>query len=198
MRNKLILLVIIGLFLGGCSQSPSVAVLDMERLAEETGLKKMSGDILTKVREKLQAQLMAQQVDLKAQIEAQQGKMSDPPTQEEMQQLAQLSTIAGRQLQQAQQQANLTLQQLGRNLALQFRTQIQPHARRIAILHGMSLVLLDDRETVFVFLPETDITDAVIAEVSDLNIELKGPEESIDGKEEVTLDKNDPKTSVAE
>ncbi len=184
MRKKLILLALIGLFLSGCGQSPSVAVLDMERLAKETGLEKISSDLLDKTREELQAGLQAQQEELKAQVTAQQEKMSDPPTQEEMQQLAELSAIAGRQLQQAQQKANITLQQLGRNLARQFRAQIQPHARRVAILRGMSLVLQDDRNTVFVALPEIDITDAVITEIKGVTIELKAEKKDTPAQEE--------------
>ncbi|MES9904962.1 MAG: OmpH family outer membrane protein [Sedimenticola sp.] len=191
MRKKLILLALIGLFLSGCGQSPSVAVLDMERLAKETGLEKISSDLLDKTREELQAGLQAQQEELKAQVTAQQEKMSDPPTQAEMQQLAELSAIAGRQLQQAQQKANITLQQLGRNLARQFRAQIQPHARRVAVLRGMSLVLQDDRNTVFVALPEIDITDAVITEIKGVTIELKAEKKDTPAQEEsVPVDGN--------
>ncbi|MEJ1338621.1 MAG: OmpH family outer membrane protein [Candidatus Sedimenticola sp. (ex Thyasira tokunagai)] len=179
MWNKLILLVILGLFLGGCNQSPAVAVLDIGRLAEESGLKKITSDILTKTRDELQAQLLVQQEELKAQVEAQQAKLSDPPTQQEMQQLAQLSAVAGRQLQAAQQKANLTLHDLGQDLAQQFRTQVQPHARRVAVLRGMNVVLLDDRKTVLVALPEIDITDAVIAEISNVTIELKTADEGV-------------------
>ncbi|MEJ1297645.1 MAG: OmpH family outer membrane protein [Candidatus Sedimenticola sp. (ex Thyasira tokunagai)] len=179
MWNKLILLVILGLFLGGCNQSPAVAVLDIGRLAEESGLKKITSDILTKTRNELQAQLLVQQEELKAQVEAQQAKLSDPPTQQEMQQLAQLSAVAGRQLQAAQQKANLTLHDLGQDLAQQFRTQVQPHARRVAVLRGMNVVLLDDRKTVLVALPEIDITDAVIAEISNVKIELKTAGEGV-------------------
>ncbi|MEJ1336150.1 MAG: OmpH family outer membrane protein [Candidatus Sedimenticola sp. (ex Thyasira tokunagai)] len=179
MWNKLILLVILGLFLGGCNQSPAVAVLDIGRLAEESGLKKITSDILTKTRDELQAQLLVQQEELKAQVEAQQAKLSDPPTQQEMQQLAQLSAVAGRQLQAAQQKANLTLHDLGQDLAQQFRTQVQPHARRVAVLRGMNVVLLDDRKTVLVALPEIDITDAVIAEISNVKIELKTAGEGV-------------------
>ncbi|MES9898505.1 MAG: OmpH family outer membrane protein [Sedimenticola sp.] len=179
MWNKLILLAILGLFLGGCNQSPAVAVLDIGRLAEESGLKKITSDILTKTRDELQTQLLAQQAELKAQVEAQQAKLSDPPTQQEMQQLAQLSAVAGRQLQAAQQKANLTLHDLGQDLAQQFRTQVQPHARRVAVLRGMNVVLLDDRKTVLVALPEIDITDAVIAEISNVKIELKTADEGV-------------------
>jgi Skp family chaperone for outer membrane proteins len=164
------------LLLNACSPAPNtgntVAVLDLQRVAKETGYSRQINSHMENLRTELQTQITDVQGQLNTQLAEKQGKFGDKPTEQQRQELNQLFTAAKSQLQQAQQQAMETIQQQRSSLVDELFDLLRPYAKRIANERGMNVVLLKSKALVFDNSPESDITDEVIAAVVEAKVDL--------------------------
>jgi Skp family chaperone for outer membrane proteins len=177
-------------------QTGTVAVMDLQRVAEETGLTRQISNQLSTIRTDLQNQLSEVQLKLNTDLIEKQENFGDKPSAEQRQELNQLFVAAKRQLQQAQQQAEGALAQQRANLADQLYDVLRPYAKSVAKQKGMNVVLLKSQALVFDHSPETDITDEVIAAVLDAKAtgSLKVKTDATDSGESPSQDKGTTET----
>ena len=155
----------------GCDQLPvgggsSVLIVDLSAVAKATGQEQAIQQQAQAAREDLNAQLMEQAASLEQQLQAEQDKLGENPTEEEQQQLQQLAVQVQQQYGQLQTQAQQQAQQIEMNLVLEFREQIQPYAEKIARSRNASVVRLVDQTTLWQD-PAIDITDELIGALRD-------------------------------
>jgi Skp family chaperone for outer membrane proteins len=165
------------LALGGCENRPDgggrVAVLDLERVAKETGYTRQITTQLGGLRTNLQNKLTEVQTQLNTQLTDKQGEFGSKPNEEQRKLLNQLFANAKLQLQQAQQQASDVIQQERSNLISQLRDVLRPYAKRVAGKRGLDVVILKSDTLVFDNSPDSDITDEVIAAVVEAKADLQ-------------------------
>ena len=154
------------LLVAGCDQltgnGPGTIIVDLGAIAKATGQEQMMQNQAQMAREELNAQLVESAANLEQQIEEQRVSFGDSPTQEQQQQLQQLTVQAQQQYGQLQAQAQQEMQQHEINLVKEFREQVKPFAEKIARSRKASVVLLTG-QAVFWLDPAVDITGEVIA-----------------------------------
>jgi Skp family chaperone for outer membrane proteins len=154
-----------GLATSATNQPSNVAILDLERLASETGYLRQINARLQDVSAGLQAELGKVQNTLNAQLGAKQEKFGDKPSKEQKEELNKLYGAAQLQLQQAQQNAVARINKERSQSVAQLHDTLRPYAKQIAADHGMKVVLLKSDTWLFDSDPSADITDEVIAAV---------------------------------
>ena len=161
----------------GCGNSSNgggrVAVLDLERVAKETGYTRQISTQLGGLRSNLQNKLTEVQNQLNTQLNDKQGEFGSKPNEEQRKILNQLFVNAKLQLQQAQQQASDLVQQERSNLIYQLRDILRPYAKQVAGKRGMDVVILKTDTLIFDNSPDSDITDEVISAVVEAKAEFK-------------------------
>lgn len=154
--------------LGGCKVGDSAsntAVVDIERVAKETGLSEKVNKELEEFQQGLQAKLNEVQGSLTTQIDAKKKEIGEKPSEKQREELAQLFNNARQQFQQAQQGAAKNLEGKRASLIISVRDQIRPVARKVAKARGMSVILAKSDILILDYDRAADITDAVISEM---------------------------------
>lgn len=149
----------------GClPQQPQsrVAVIDLERVAEETGLQTQINTQLEELRLNLQNELTKVQGGLTAQLTEKQESFGEKPTEEQQQELTALFNAAKQQLNSAQLEAQTALQRQRSNLVGQLYEAVRPYAKKLADERGVDMVLRRQDLLIFDYDPSLDITDEVI------------------------------------
>jgi Skp family chaperone for outer membrane proteins len=163
----------------GCStQAPTapVAVVDLDKVAELTGV---SDDIKSKLvaREKsLNNELLTAQARLRQELNNRKAAAGEQPSNEETQKLQQFEATANRALVNARNTAKTLLDQERMKLVAQFRDQVKPIVAELAKEKGYSVVIPKNDGLLLAISPGVEITEAVAAAV---------------GRGTITLGKND-------
>ena len=151
--------------MAGClPQQPQsrIAVIDLERVADETGLAKQINTQLEGLRISLQGELTKAQDTLTVQLTEKQENFGEKPTDEQQQELNALFANAKQQLQTAQQEALNVLRQQRTNLVGQLYETVRPYAKKLADERGADVVLRRQDLLLFDYDPSLDITDEII------------------------------------
>jgi len=168
-----------------------VAVLDIQRVAEETGYARQISYQLDELRNNLQTQLTGAQEKLNSQLTDKQQAIGKKPSKDQLAELNQMFAEAKAQLQKAQQQAQGIFQKQRSHLASQLLDSVRPFAKRIANQRGLDVVVLKNDLLVFDFSPDTDITNDVIAAVIDAKADkMNQPSSSYKSSDEKSNDKS--------
>jgi len=159
-------------------QAGRVAVIDLQEVADKLGRIDEIGEALKAEQADLRAglgtaQTRAQEVfdeakaeyDKKLEALGEDVADDDPEKVKLDQQLGLTVRNLRGQLNQLQQRAQNELGQKQRKMLVRFREQVRPHARRIAEERGLTVVIPKSESTLFAFVPEVDITDAVSDEM---------------------------------
>lgn len=163
---------LLAIFLGACNQgakSSSVAILDIARVAKETGHSDKINQELQQVSEQLKKDLLDIQNKLQAELKTSQEKMGSTPTEQQRQEFGQMITDAQNRLKNAQNQAALTMQQKKNDAVKKLRDDIRSIAADIAKARGMQIVLLKNDNVILTYGEEIDITNEVIAKINKAN-----------------------------
>lgn len=159
------------LTLTACNQSNSasntgrVAILDIQRVAKESGYARQINRQLGELRNHLQTQLTGVQTQLNSKLNDKQIEFGKKPNKEQVKELNQLFTTAKAQLENAQQKAVSVVKTERSHLSNQLFDIVRPYAKRVANGRGLDIVMLKSDLLVFDHNPKTDITDEVIAAV---------------------------------
>lgn len=155
------------LFVGcGTQQSGGVAVVDLDRVANELGRSTVMLQQLQLQQNGLNQKLAAVKTSLEAQLNEKIEELPEEPSEEETANFLKLKRNARIQLAGYKQKASNSLGQL-KNSAIQgFRSEAMPAAREVAKERGLSVVLTSNDAVVFTFDDAVDITDEVIARLA--------------------------------
>lgn len=137
-----------------------VAVIDLDVIAKQLGSDKQMAQAMQHRQAKLNEQLTGLAKAYVGQLEAQRKKLE----QEEAAgvQLAQYQQQANQNLGVAKRQAQQDLTQHRGRLVKQFRDAVRPAARAIASERGYTMIVTRQDSLLFDYLPDADITQAVI------------------------------------
>lgn len=166
------------LLLSSCSsetKTPTtgrVAILDVQRVAKESGYARQINRQLEELKNQLQTQITGVQTQLNSQLNDKQIVFGKKPNDEQVKELNQLFASAKLQLQNAQQEAHDVIQKERTHLTNQLFDILRPYAKRIANDRSLDIVMLKSDLLVFDHSPETDITNEVIAAVVDAKADL--------------------------
>ena len=153
----------------GCNQSqePSVAVVDLDAVAEALGRDDAISAALKAHGSNLNQQVAGVKKSLENQLLAEQTKLGQEPADDGTKQLVNLQRQAELKFNQVTQQARGHLQQFRADLVLKFRAEAQEVARQIAHEKGHSLVMTKNDSVVLVYDEAVDITQAVTERMRD-------------------------------
>jgi len=165
--KKIVVLLLAGLavVVAGCAQpggSSGVAVLDLGRVATETGQDVVIREKADAARAELMAQLQQLASGLDQQLAEEREKVGENASEEDSLRLQQITIQAQQQIGAAQQQAQQQAGQVESDLVIEFREMIEPLAEEIARERGVSAVMAADAY-MFWHDPAVDITDDIIA-----------------------------------
>lgn len=154
--------------ISGCNikgTGDGVAVIDLERVAKETGQTEVINKELESYKQQLQTKLTEVQDNLTKQITDKKNEIGKKPTEAQREELAQLFGNAKKQYQQAQQTATQNLENKRSQLIVSVRDKIRPIARKVANSRSKNIVLIKSNILILDFDKSADITDAVIDEM---------------------------------
>lgn len=156
----------------GCNQSSStdltstsggVAVIDLDRVAQQLGSDKQIVASLNEAQQTLNEKLQQLAQNYQAQIAQQSQNSSSDPASNEGVRLASFQQQAQANIAKAKNQAASQLAQRQAQLIQQFRHAVKPAARAEAQQRGLSLVITKNDSVVFDYVDAVDVTDAVVA-----------------------------------
>jgi Skp family chaperone for outer membrane proteins len=175
--------------IGGCNikgDNHGVAVIDIERVAKETGQSEAINKELDAYKQQLQSKLTEVQTNLTKQINDKKDAIGKKPTEAQREELAQLFGNAKKQYQQAQQTATQNLESKRSQLIISVRDKIRPVARKVANSRGKNVVLVKSDILILDYDTSADITDAVIDEMlithKDVKVAPPAPAAATDDK----------------
>jgi Skp family chaperone for outer membrane proteins len=141
-----------------------VAIVDLDAVAKAVGRDAVIRKQLETATQQLNQQLLKAAGEMKTQIEAEQKKLGDKPSEEDQKRVQQMLAAANQNVQNNKMVAQLRQQQLKNELIVQFRNEIRPIAEKAARAQGAAAVFVATDNVVLWFDPSLDITDEVIAE----------------------------------
>jgi Skp family chaperone for outer membrane proteins len=159
----------------GCNQQPAggaVAVVDLDQVAELTGV---TAEIKTKLAAKeqtLNGELLTAQAKLRQELANRKTAAGELPSREEAQKLQQFEASANRALASARNTAKTLLDQERLKLVAQFREQIKPVMAEIAKEKGYSVIIPKNDGLLLAISPGVEITEAVSAKIGRGTIHL--------------------------
>ena len=174
--NKIAAALLAGLAVAvsGCAQSGGrtpVVVLDLSRVATETGQDVIIREEADATRGELMAQLQQLAGQLEQQLATEREKAGESPSEEDAQRLQQLTMQAQQQIGVAQQQAQQQASMIETTLVTEFRDKVEPIAEKIARERGATAVLAADA-----YMYWSDPTIDITAEVIEAYKALPGQE----------------------
>ncbi len=141
-----------------------VAIVDLDAVAKAVGRDAVIRQQLEAATQQLNQQLIKAATEMKSQIEAEQKKLGEKPSEDDQKRVQQMLATANQNVQNNKMVAQLRQQQLRNELIVQFRNEIRPMAEKAARSQGASAVFVAADNVVLWFDPSLDITDEVIAE----------------------------------
>jgi Skp family chaperone for outer membrane proteins len=150
---------------GGSSTSSShggMAVVDLDKVAAETGRNRELAQQIQVAGNTLNQQLAKTVENAKGQFEEKRKSYGEEPTEEQQKELAQWTNTANSQLTQIQNQARQKYEQFKQEQIAQFRSEIKPIAQEIAAKRGLSVVIPKNEGLLLSIDPGVDITEDVI------------------------------------
>lgn len=154
------------------AQQGGVAVLDIDKVAKTMGIEDNVKNALAEIETNLNSQLRTIQTELQARFDNVRSQVGPEPTQDQAQQLANISGQLTQQLTQSRTQAQSQLNAKQFELVSQFRDEVKPVALKVAESKGLSIVVTPD-QSLFAFSDNVDITEAVTAEMKKIMPEQK-------------------------
>ena len=150
---------------GGSSASSTkggLAVVDLDKVAAETGKDIQMKEIFQLQENSVKQQLTKAQYSANSQFEEKKKEYGDTPTDEQKKDLAQFQYNATNVLGKLQNQAGTKLSQYRQDQVAKFRIEIKPIAQEVAAKRGLSVVVPKNDGLLLAVDPGVDITDAVI------------------------------------
>ena len=147
------------------NENSTVAIIDLNRVAQETGYSRQISTQINGLKNNLQNELSQAQQVLTVSINEKKEEFGKKPSKDQQKELDELFVNAKLQLQQAQQQALGVIQQEQSSLVNQLYDVLRPYAKRIANEKGINVVILKSDTLIFDYNPDSDITDEVVAAV---------------------------------
>ena len=154
-----------GMQFGGSSASSTrggLAVVDLDKVAAETGKNIQMKEVFQLQKNSVQQQLAKAQFSANSQLEAKSKEFGDTPSDDQQKELAKFRFNATNALGQLQNQANSKLSEYQQVQIAKFRTEIKPIAQEIATKRGLSVVIPKNDGLLLAVDPGVDITDDVI------------------------------------
>ncbi|MEX1224689.1 MAG: OmpH family outer membrane protein [Pirellulales bacterium] len=139
----------------------SVAVVNLDKVAQELGLASQFTQIVNSQQRQLQDQLNNVLQSMQSNFDKQRQEFGEEPTDEQQRQLAQLQAVANQRINNMRAEALQQTGQLQKSLADQVRAMLKGPVQKIAKQRGLSLVLVDQNNA-FYTAEGVDITDSVI------------------------------------
>lgn len=167
--RQLLVVPVLLLLLAGCGgghSSGHVAVIDLDKIAAATGRDKLINERVQRYTKEQEKALTKLRDDSRAQIDKQQKQLPANASDEAKQKLAALTQNLEQGLRQEIAKAQQGAGQLRTQLAVDFRNEVEPVARRIAAQRGMDIVMIKQDALLYVD-PQADITDAVIDDMQE-------------------------------
>lgn len=149
----------------GTSTEPAggVAIVDLDRVAKELGRDTVMVQQLQQQQSGLQQQLAEVKTSFEQQLAESFEELPETPDEEQTKKLLTMKRNANIQLATYKQQASNALGQMKNTVISQFRTEVLPVARAVAMERKLSVVLTSNDSVVFTYDRAVDITDDVIA-----------------------------------
>ena len=150
---------------GGSSVSSNnggLAVVDLDKVAAETGKDIQMKEIYQVQENNVKQQLAKAQYSANSQFEEKKKEYGDNPTDEQKKDLVQFQYNATNVLGKLQNQAGTKLGQYRQDQVAKFRTEIKPIAQEVAAKRGLSVVIPKNDGLLLAVDPGVDITEAVI------------------------------------
>jgi Skp family chaperone for outer membrane proteins len=149
-------------FGGSAAPRGGLAVVDLDKVAAETGKNIQLKEVFQLQENSVKQQLNKVALSAKAQLEAKSKEFGEEPTEEQKKELVKFSYNANNTLAQLQNQANSKLGQYRQDQIAKFRTEIKPIAQEIAAKRGLSVVIPKNEGLLLAVDPGVDITEDVI------------------------------------
>jgi Skp family chaperone for outer membrane proteins len=147
---------------GGTAASGGVAVIDLDLVAARLGSDRLMAESITRRQATLSQQLAALANSYREQI-AEKKNSAPPAPQKDEVTLATFEQQASQSLGIEKQKAEAQLSAHRAQLVQQFRDQIRPVARKVALERGLSVIVTKNDSVVFDYPGAVDITESVIA-----------------------------------
>ncbi len=150
---------------GGGKTGSNIAVLDLDKLAEDTGYVQEIRGKITQMQGELKSKLSAMEEQLNTQIKNKREEMGKNPSDKQKEEMAKMMKHARIQMQQARAQINNAMKKQSMGLVTQLHDIVRPIAREIARKKGMNIILISNDSVLLDYTPDVDITAAVTEEV---------------------------------
>jgi Skp family chaperone for outer membrane proteins len=144
------------------SQRGGIAVVDLDKVAAETGRNRELAQSIQLAGDSLNQQLAKTVESAKEQLEAKKKGYGEELTESEQKELSQWTVSANNQLTQIQSQARQKYEQFKQQQIAQFRQDVKPIAQEVAAKRGLSVVVPKNEGLLLAVDPGIDITDDVI------------------------------------
>lgn len=171
--HALLPLAMAALLAGGCggeasgneegTAAPSVAVIDLDKIAEGAGKQQEIRDRLEDLRARLREEARKRLDPLRQDLRELEHRMGENPTDQQRQQRERLGQAMQANAGRLELQARQLMRQRRQQLYRAFARQVKPIAKRVAREHGMTVVLTDG--VVVVWDDAADLTDEVLEAV---------------------------------
>lgn len=143
-----------------------MAVVDLDAIAQAIGQTQQIKDAVSLRTNAVNQQLTKLQEGYREQLAAKQAELGDEPTEEQKQQLARMTNIAGQQLGAAKQRGEQALSAYSREaiskVATDLRAEIRPICQEIAAKRGLGIVVPKNEGFLLSVDPGVDITAEVL------------------------------------
>ncbi len=150
---------------GGGKTGSNIAVLDLDKLAEDTGYVQEIRGKITEMQDDLKSKLSAMEEQLNTQIKNKREEIGKNPSDKQKEEMAKIMKHARIQMQQARAQINNAMKKQSMSLVTQLHDLVRPIAREIAHKRGMSIILLSNDSVLLDYSADSDITTEVTQEV---------------------------------
>jgi Skp family chaperone for outer membrane proteins len=149
-------------FGGSSASSGGLAVVDLDKVASETGKNIQMKEMFQIQENSVKQQLAKAQLNANALLEAKVKEFGEEPTDDQKRELVKFRIDANNVLGQLQNQANTKLSQYMQDQIAKFRAEIKPIAMDIAKKRGLSVVVPKNEGLLLAIDSGVDITDDVI------------------------------------
>ena len=174
------------------SSSLGVVIIDLDEISRRLGRDVIMNQAVQRRQETLQKELQQVRTMLQETFNDKQQEYVDTHTEAQVNELRELkrqldATIAQRNL-----QANQTLAAFGLQLNREFRDEVTPVARRVAVNQGAKIVVLDSPSVLLIADPSVDITEQVLVELEGRTSKLDGDHPAAQAAEPADNDQPNP------